>query len=221
MAVGCDGALFRESWDDFQFAYLGQNGLTEIRNAGQARVNGAEVELRWAASYNFELSGGAAWYDAELTEDYCADTDADGNLAPVCFNDLDDPDEPPPDRAFAGSRLPATPRFKGNLTGRYSWDIGDNQAYLQASVLHVTDRATDLREAQRELLGDLDPYTLVDLAGGFSRGNWAFDVFVNNLFDERAELARFAQCATLVCGVQPYTVASQPRTIGIRFSQRF
>jgi iron complex outermembrane receptor protein len=216
-----NGALFRESWDDFQFAYLGQNGLTEIRNAGQARVNGAEVELRWAASYNFELSGGAAWYDAELTEDYCADTDADGNLAPACFNDLDDPDEPPPDRAFAGSRLPATPRFKGNLTGRYSWDVGDNQAYLQASVLHVTDRATDLREAQRELLGDLDPYTTVDLAGGFSRGNWAFDVFVNNVFDERAELARFAQCATLVCGVQPYTVVSQPRTIGVRFSQRF
>lgn len=215
-----NGAVFRESWDDFQFAYLGQNGLTEIRNAGQARVTGAEVELRWAVSYNFELSGGAAWYDAELTEDYCAATDDAGNPLPECFVPADDPDGFP-DRAFSGSRLPATPKFKGNVTGRYTWDIGDNQAYLQASVLHVTDRTTDLREAQRELLGKLDPYTLVDLSGGFSRGNWSFDVFLNNVFDERAELARFAQCATLVCGVQPYTVVSQPRTIGVRFSQRF
>ena len=35
-AVRFNGAVFLEEWDDFQYSYLGQNGLTNIRNAGQA-----------------------------------------------------------------------------------------------------------------------------------------------------------------------------------------
>ena len=213
-----NGAVFREEWEDFQFSYLGANGLTEIRNAGQARINGVETELRWRAGYNFELSGGAAWYDGELTEDYCAETDADNVPLPQCYLPAA---EGPPDRAFAGSRLPSVPRFKGNLTGRYTWDMAGGEAHVQGALLHVTGRSTDLREAQRELLGDLDAYTLFDLSAGFRRGGWALDLFVDNLFDERAELARFAQCATLTCGNQPYTVVARPRTFGVRFSQEF
>ena len=31
-----NGAVFQQDWDDFQFPILGANGLTEIKNAGQA-----------------------------------------------------------------------------------------------------------------------------------------------------------------------------------------
>src|SRR3546814_20053381 len=68
-----------EDWKDFQFSYLGQNGLTEIRNANKARIEGAELELQWQASYNFLLSGGFAWYDAKLMADNCGFNDANGN----------------------------------------------------------------------------------------------------------------------------------------------
>lgn len=215
--LSLNGAIFRQDWDDFQFSYLGQNGLTEIRNAAQARIEGAEIDLKWAATYNLAISGGFAWYDAKLTEDYCAETDAEGRPVAECFGPLADS----PDRAFKGSRLPVTARFKGNLTGRYTRDVGEYEAHFQTSVFHQGDRTTDLREAQRNLLGDLDAYTLVDFSAGVRKGNWALDVFLKNAFDERTELARFAQCATLVCGNQPYTVTSQPRTFGVRFSQEF
>lgn len=215
--LSLNGAIFRQDWDDFQFSYLGQNGLTEIRNAAQARIEGAEIDLKWAATYNLAISGGFAWYDAKLTEDYCAETDAEGRPVAACFGPLADS----PDRAFKGSRLPVTARFKGNLTGRYTRDVGEYEAHFQTSVFHQGDRTTDLREAQRNLLGDLDAYTLVDFSAGVRKGNWALDVFLKNAFDERTELARFAQCATLVCGNQPYTVTSQPRTFGVRFSQEF
>ncbi len=211
-----NGAVFREEWKDFQFSYLGQNGLTEIRNAAQARIDGAEVDLNWAATYNLTISGGFAWYDAKLTADYCAQTDANGTPVPECYAP-----ERPFDRALAGSRLPVTAKFKGNLTGRYIWDIGEYEAHVQASIFHQGDRVTDLREAQRELLGELDAYTLTDFTAGVKRGNWSLDFFLKNVFDERTELARFTQCATLVCGNQPYTVTSQPRTFGVRFSQEF
>jgi len=212
-----NGAVFREDWKDFQFSYLGQNGLTEIRNANQAKIEGVEMDLTWAASYNLSISGGFAWYDAKLTEDYCAQTDASGNPAPECFGPLEDS----PDRAFEGSRLPITPEFKGSLNARYTFDLAGGEAYWQTSVSHMGDRTSDLREAQRQILGDLDAFTTVDLSVGYRKNSWALDFFLKNATDKRAELTRFSQCAALTCGFQPYTVVAQPRTFGIRFSQEF
>lgn len=206
-----NGAVFRQDWEDFQFAILGQNGLTEIKNANQARIRGLEADLAWAATYNLTVTGGIALYDAELTENYCGFTDADGRPVTDCA----DPEAP------AGTRLPITARFKGNLTARYTFDIGEYEAFWQAGVVHEGERTTDLRLAERAILGNLDAYTLVDVSGGFGKGNWKFDVYVRNLFDERAELSRFAQCAESTCGETAYTVMAQPRTFGIRFSQSF
>ena len=41
-----NGAIYQEDWDDFQFSFLGDNGLTEIRNAGKARIQGIEIDLQ-------------------------------------------------------------------------------------------------------------------------------------------------------------------------------
>jgi outer membrane receptor protein involved in Fe transport len=211
-----NGAVFQEDWKDFQFSYLGQNGLTEIRNAGQARIKGAEMDLNFAATYNLTLSAAVAMYDAKLTEDYCAETDANNVPLPVCYDvDYDG------DRALAGSRLPLTPRFKANASARYTWDVGEYEAFWQASLVHVGDRTTDLREAQRNLVDDLDAYTTVDLSAGLKAEKWSLDVFLKNAFDERAELGKFSQCATLTCGVQPYTISARPRTLGVRYTREF
>ncbi len=206
-----NGAVFSQDWKDFQFAILGQNGLTEIKNANQARIRGLEADISWAATYNLMISGGVAFYDAELTENYCGFTDANGNPETVCA----DPEAP------AGSRLPITAEFKGNVTARYSFDVGEYQAYFQGLVQHEGDRRTDLRLAESQILGELDSYTMVDLSAGFGKGDWKVDFYVKNAFDERAELSRFTQCAEAVCGEQAYTVVSRPRTFGVRFAREF
>ncbi len=206
-----NGAVFEQDWEDFQFAILGQNGLTEIKNANQARIRGLEADLSWAASYNLRISSGVAFYDAELTENYCGFTDASGNPETDCA----DPE------ARAGSRLPISARFKGNLTARYTFDVGRYEAHLQGVVAHEGDRRTDLRSAESAILGNLDSYTMFDLSAGFGVNTWKVDVYIRNLFDERAELSRFTQCAEAVCGEQAYTVFARPRTFGLRFSQEF
>jgi iron complex outermembrane recepter protein len=206
-----NGAVFQQEWEDFQFAILGQNGLTEIKNANQARIRGFESDISWAATYNLRLSGGIALYDAELTENYCGFTDASGRPETVCA----EPEAP------AGTRLPITARFKGNVTARYSFDLGTFDAHLQGVVSHEGRRRTDLRLAESEILGDLDAYTLFDLGAGIGRDGWALDFYIRNAFDERAELSRFTQCAEAVCGEQAYTVVARPRTFGVRFSHRF
>ena len=213
-----NGALFRETWDDFQFSYLGANGLTEIRNANAAQIDGLELDLAWAASYNLQINAGFAWYDAKLTQDYCADTNAQGNLDPDCFLPVAGG---PPDRAFSGTRLPVTAKFKGNVNARYTFDWQGGEAYWQASVAHQGDRTNDLREAQSAVFGKLAAYTLTDLSVGWRKDSWSVDVFLKNAFNTRAQLARFSECAALTCGAESYTVFAQPRTLGVRFSKEF
>ena len=218
-----NGALFREDWKDFQFSYLGQNGLTEIRNANEAQIDGLEIDLSWAATYNLQITGGFAWYDAKLTKNYCGWIKPNGEPETVCPAGTLDPNgnvvSGP--QAASGTRLPVTPEFKGALNARYSFDFKGGEAYWQASLAHAGERRVDMREAETALLGYLGAYTMTDLSAGWRRNNWSIDVFVKNVFDERAEMTRFAQCAALTCGNQPYTVVAQPRTIGIRFSQEF
>jgi outer membrane receptor protein involved in Fe transport len=206
-----NGALFHQNWDDFQFPVLGQNGLTEIKNANQARIRGFEADLNWAASYNWRISSGIALYDAELTENYCGFADANGNPETNCA-------EP---QAPEGSRLPITAKFKGNVTARYTFDVGNYEAHVQGALIHEGRRKSDLRVEIQEILGDLDAYELFDLSAGFRRDNWSVDFYIKNLFDERAELSKFTQCPEAVCGDQTYTVVAQPRTFGVRFSQNF
>jgi len=235
-----NGSVFRQRWKDFQFSILGANGLTEIKNANQAQIDGMELSLDWAATYNLHLSAAAAFYDAKLTENYCGATDSEGTPITDCpVGSVDFPDGP---EAPEGTQLPVTPRFKGNATARYTWDVGTYEWFVQGSVVHVGDRTADLRNfgdagpgvvSPASILGKLDAYTTADLSFGFKKDAWAASFYVTNLFDERAEINKFTNCAEFVCGNGPgadvpqypngqvYTVTNQPRTFGVRVSKDF
>lgn len=206
-----NGAVFRQEWEDFQFAILGANGLTEIKNANQAAITGVESDIQWAVNYNFTLTASAAFYDAKLTENYCGFTDAAGRPVTVCANP----------QAPDGTQLPITARFKGNLVGRYAFDWGDYSGHVQGAVVHEGERKSDLRLAQRAILGDLPAYTTLDFSVGLGRDNWKLDFYLRNATDKRGEVSRFAQCAESVCGAQTYIIPIQPRTFGVKFSQEF
>lgn len=206
-----NGAAFHQVWDDFQFPILGQNGLTEIRNANQASIDGLEMDVNWAATYNLRLSAGVGFYDAKLTENYCGEVDANGNPISDCAA------PPGPD----GTRLPVTADVKANLTARYTFDIGEYEAFWQGSLVHEGRRSSDIRTIENTILGDLPAYQVFDFSAGVRRNNWSVDFYVKNLFDENAQYSRGVQCPEQVCAAQVYTVSGQPRTIGIKFSQEF
>ena len=198
-----NGAVFFEKWDDIQFSFLPPSGagLTVIRNAGSAEIKGLETDLTWAASDAVTLSGGFSWLDAKLTEDY-----------------IPDPDEPP--TAPDGTRLPVTPEFKGNVTARFSFPVGQMNGFFQAAAVYNGSSWSDLQIADREVLGEQPSYTIADFAAGVSHENYTIQLYLNNAFDERAELFKFVQCATDTC-TRPYIVTNQPRTFGLKFGQKF
>ncbi|MFK9743653.1 TonB-dependent receptor domain-containing protein, partial [Escherichia coli] len=60
-----NGAAFIEEWKQLQFGLSGDNGITSIYNAGNARVHGVEASFAFASG-GFELSGTGTYTDAKL-----------------------------------------------------------------------------------------------------------------------------------------------------------
>ena len=217
-----NGAIFKGDWDDFQFSFLGENGLTNISNAGNAQLEGIEVDVQWAATDAFMLYGGLAVQKAELGEDFCKTLDANGDP----LNEADCIANEPADFAPEGTSLPTTPEFKASLTGRYEFQMNGLDAHFQASVVHNGEAATALLPAENDVLGDSEAYTLVDFSFGFEREKWSAELFIDNVFDERVALYRYSECDVTICsnpfeeGIV-YGVVTRPRMVGFKFSQRF
>jgi len=57
-------------------------------------------------------------------------------------------------QAPKGTRLPVTPEFKGNVTARYEFVIGEFDAHLQGAMVTQTSSWTDLRLFERGLIGE-------------------------------------------------------------------
>jgi outer membrane receptor protein involved in Fe transport len=223
-----NGALFQEDWDNFQFSYLGANSLTEVRNAGSAKIRGVEAYLDFAATPALTLSAGAALTDAKLTADFCKNLDS--NSVPLARGVC-------PADAFApsGTRLPVTPKIKSNVTGRYSFSVAGYESFAQGTVSYQGSAPATLIPSERAYLVDQRAYAIADFSAGIDNGGWTLSLFLNNAFDKRADEYRFAQCpifqpgtggsapfsAVLVCGSKTYIQTNMPRTVGIKFGQKF
>jgi iron complex outermembrane receptor protein len=224
-----NGALFFEKWSNAQFSVLGLNSFTEIRNVGAAEIKGAETDLNWQPDDHWNLSASATYTDARITQDYCGVNDTATGL-PV--TQCPGPVDPNPPQAGKDTRLPVTPKFKASATARYAWDIGGFRAHLQGSVQGQTFSWADLRViAPDPVTGDMKPirgalgkqrgFATADFTAGVARGNWFVDLSLTNAFDTRAELYRYAECTPQVCGSEPYVGVNRPRTIAIKFGQKF
>jgi outer membrane receptor protein involved in Fe transport len=218
-----NGAAYWEDWDNFQFAFLGLNSLTQIANAGAARIQGVESDVTWQAFDGFTLTAAGAYNYARLTKVYCGDL-GDYNCPNLSY--------PYPPDAPKGTLLPSTPRFKGNLTGRYEFKLADWDSHLQGSLVYQTKAYPDLRVQApspatglevpiRQVLGVMPGFATFDLAAGVSKDNLSIDVSVQNLFDERGQLYRYAYCTTQICGYQPYVLPTKPRFFSVTVSQKF
>jgi iron complex outermembrane recepter protein len=206
-----NGAVFMEDWKNFQFSILGANGLTEIKNANQARIKGVESDITWVPAQGLTINASAAYTDAKLTANYCGFTDASGNPVSTCASP----------QAPDGTVLPVTPKYKGNLTARYEFSLADWDAFAQGAVVGQSGNWTDLRLKERAIIGRQKGYTTADFSAGVDKDGLSISVYLRNAFDKRASLNRYAECAESVCGTQYYIVPNQPRTFGVKLGKTF
>jgi outer membrane receptor protein involved in Fe transport len=206
-----NGAFFVEDWKNFQFSFLGPNALTIIQNAGQAQIKGLETDLEFAATEGLTLSGGFSLLDSKLTQAYCPGGPS------VCLVPGTE------DYAPSGTQLPTTPKFKGDITARYTFALAAGyQGNLQVSEVYVGPRWADLRIVARDELGEMPSYAITDFTASIEKGGLTAQLYLNNAFDNRGVLSRYAECDIEKCGqVAVYDLPIQPRTVGLKFSQRF
>ena len=216
-----NGAVYQEDWNNIQLSFLGANGLTEIRNAGVARIRGIESELGYNAG-GFTFSTGFSYNDSQIQEDFCRIANATFDCTTPVGNAL---------LAKAGSRLPVTPKFKGNMLTRYEFPMGSWDGHIQFAVNRTSGRRSDLRPVQNKIKGNLDGYTTADFSIGMKDDAWAIEAYVTNLFDSRGVINTGVQCLETVCGTGVttatptggafYDVVIKPRIIGLKFSRDF
>ena len=201
-----NGALYDEEWKNFQFSFLGLNSLTIIENGGNARIRGVESELEFAATNALTLSTNFTLLDPRLTQNYCGK---------VGVTDCADPQAP------AGTNLPVTPKFKANAVARYSFgEVANWKPFGQASWIYQTQSTAGLIVSQAQTVGTQPAYGLVDLVAGASHDNTMVQLVITNAADRRAQLTRFVATNPAVDS-QAYIIPAQPRTIAIKFGQKF
>jgi len=222
-----NGALFFEKWDNFQFVYLGPNSVSVVQNAASAEIKGVEAELEWAVGNGLTLSASATYVNAKTTTNYCgylATIPGTATLSTVCPGQVNEYNRfvvgPPGPEAPSGTQLPVAPKFKGNLVARYTFGLADWEANVQGALVYQTSTIPLLRLVDQINLGTLPAYGLFDLSGGIEKNGMSFQLVMTNVLDKRANLTRFEQCTTTTC-IQPYIIPAQPRTVALKFGQKF
>ena len=175
--VRFNGAAYVIDWDNFQFGFLDFtiSNLTIVQNVGNSRTTGVEWDLTWAANDNNKLTFAGSYNNAELETDFWRDP-----------RDTGDPNVP--FNAPKGTPMPYVPDLQ--LTGiwRSNFEIAAMPGFFQAAVSYTGSRWNDLDTLNVPARQEMDAYTLVNLSAGIAKDNWTASLYVNNLFDERAEL---------------------------------
>jgi outer membrane receptor protein involved in Fe transport len=135
-------------------------------NAADAEVKGVEGEVTFApySVPGLTVAGAFSVLDTEITD--------------VLI---------PTDDVRVGDSLAYAPEFQGNLRVRYEFDLNnDLEAFVQPQVTHSASKFTDIITINRM---ELESYTTASLSAGVDNGQWRVEVYGDNLFDERAEVA--------------------------------
>ncbi len=217
--VRFNGAVYQEDWKNIQLSFLGANGLSEVRNAGIARIRGIEADLSYRAG-GLSLSLGASYNDATIRRDFCSVANPDFDCT-TPGNEL---------LAPSGSRLPVTAKFKGNAIARYEFPIGGMDGHVQFAANHIGKRRSDLRTFENDLVGNFKAYTTADVSVGIKSEDWSAELFATNLFNSRGVINSAVQCGETICGDAFDDTANggvfydnviRPRLIGIKVSKDF
>ena len=194
-----NAAAFRIDWDNMQVTGTTPDGAFRfISNAGAAAIDGVELEVTAAPMQGLELSLGAAYLDARLSEDQVsADVNAPGR---------------------EGDRIPNVPRLSASLAVEYGRPLGAAlYGSARVDVTHVGESFSELRP-DNPFFERIEDSTLTNLRLRLEdiSSSWNVDVFVNNVLDEvainRVLSSEFGR---------DLAVSAPPRTIGLSVGKSF
>jgi outer membrane receptor protein involved in Fe transport len=156
-----------------------------------AEIRGVEGDFTYVPDLDgWMLSGAFSILDTELTK----------SLVPT-------------DDITEGADLAFAPGMQGNISARREWGVSSgNTGHFQAQLTWSDDSYSDVMEPNKALQ---DSYSFMNVRAGISNDNWMAEVYIDNITDERAEIAN-----TFVFDRQRLGII-RPTTVGLRFKRHF
>ncbi len=191
--VRFNGAVFHDIWKNMQmesFRFLTPGDITsnfnQTINIGRAEVTGAEFELMAALTDNFTLSGSLGVIHSEITSDTVAELTGGFDVH------------------LKGLDLTKAPEVTGSLAGEYRRAVADNEAWVRLEYVHHDSQYSDIEGLTNKQTRGPSPnsglvrvipygefpykapaFDVFNLRAGYDIGDWALNVYVQNLFDEK------------------------------------
>lgn len=192
-------SAFSIDWNDTQVATQPIPGANVVVNADGVRSSGFEADFAARVSDALRVGGAVGNADAKTV----SDTDSASGLIP------------------RGSPLAHAPLWSGNVYAEYLYSLG-NARDLR---LRIDARYTGKRFNGVEIVGqpatELEAYTLLNATAGYETPDWSFNLYVNNLTNENAQLNAMMFDDGLVGNLVAGYVRARPRTVGVQLRARF
>ena len=180
-------------------------------------VTGLQTTIFDPSIVNLFFSDNAA--DAEITGlegDFIYYPDMDGWIISGAFSFLDTEITSklvPTNDVIVGTELAFAPGFQGNVSARKEWGMSSgNTGHFQAQLTVSDDSVSDVMEPNK---APQDSYSMMNIRAGVSNDAWMAEVYIDNVTDERAEIAN-----TFVFDRQRVGIV-RPTTVGLRFKRFF
>ena len=204
-------AYFSTVYEDLQVsAYDGMR--FNITNAGEAEVDGFELDFIWALDEHWRLSGSLGLMDAAYSEFPSGDCVAPDHIIPGCAADL------------SGVQLTFAPDYSGTLDLEYANQVGNGLTFTGAVGVTFRDdtymHASLMPEALQESHNKMN--LRLELA---SESGWMLAVVGKNLTDEETFSQAFETPLSAPPGVPDHFLATRlvdrGRTIALEAAYRF
>ncbi len=169
-----NGAIYHVDFSNLQQGVLdfAISNITFFDNVGDAKIDGGEFQLEWAASENLDLFGSFSYIDSRIT-----------SLPATLIN-----------IAPEGSALPLSPTTEGNFGARYHKEVGDYSVFSQGVFKWSGERFSSLVIKNRETLPS---YTQLDISAGIGKDQWRATFYVDNVFDSLGLLSAASEESVL------------------------
>jgi outer membrane receptor protein involved in Fe transport len=208
---------YHQIWKNYQLEVtdpsfnFGQPFQTVVTNVGDATIDGIDFDITAipAAGLEVGLSGTHLFKNATKDAFVVADPRSPG--APV----LDLP---------AGTRLPLVADW--NLAGyaQYGWPInvfGGSDAFVRFQFSYTGNSLNKVEPDGEPNPQLIQPsYIIGDMRAGIGNEQWEMEVYVSNLWDERAVINHPGYRLNRFYG-QDRVVTNRPRNIGLRIKRHF
>jgi len=207
-------AAYLMKWDDFAVQIedpeevpvpIFQLGYV---NLPSAEIPGVEAEFAFQANEYWNIEGSVTWNDAQVSEATILMLEgSDGTIYEIPVTD--------------GARLPLTPDWSATLgiEFRPHGQLLNAQPFARFDYAYVGDSVNNLEGLESVVdtsgVQNLDSYHTGDLRFGLEGEHWSTSLFVDNVWDERADLFLSNRWA-----VQRQSV-NRPRTFGLQFRYEF